>query len=214
MPIPAALLTAALDQDADDAWVWLWRIVVDITASATSVIYLTNVAETITLDGDVYQPYPMIQGAIQQTGKAEITTVELTLSNATRQISTFVETGNGLANMPVTLKLVKRDMLGSGAALEFNLTVGTVILTQTTAVLSLETPNFFQRNTPRDTASRDRCRHRFKDKLCRYVGAVAVCDKSMPCCISIGDDERDNGLTRNHPQNFGAFPGLKRSLSA
>lgn len=213
MAIPAALLTAALDQDADDAWIWLWKIVTDITASATSVIFISSQAEEIVLDGDTYVPFPMKQGGIQQTKDAELTTVEVTLSNATRQVSTFVETGAGLQGMPVTLKLGKRDMLGSGGALEFDFTVGNVILTQNAAVLSLETPNYFQRISPRDVFSRDRCRLRFKGAVCGYVGTQPVCDKSVPCCISIGDDERDNGLTRNHPRRFGGFPGIPRGLS-
>lgn len=213
MPIPAALLVAALDQDADDAWVWLWKITVDITASATSVVYLTNQAETITLGSDVYQPYPMTQGSIEQTNEGEVTTVTLTMSNVTRKLSTFIETGAGLANMPVTLSLAKRDDLASGAALVFDFTVGNVTLTRASATLTLESPNFFQRVSPRDTVSRDRCRWRFKGKECGYVGTLSTCDKSLPTCILRGDDERDSGLTRNHPQRFGGFPGIERGLS-
>jgi len=84
------------------------------------------------------------------------------------------------------------------AVFEYELTLSKMNSTWATFVLGASNP--FRRRFPAHRMMKNHCRHRFKDVLCKYVGATTTCDKTLTACRAM------NGGSNS--VNFGGFPGI------
>jgi len=70
--------------------------------------------------------------------------------------------------------------------------------TWVTFVLGASSP--FRKRFPMHRMTKNHCRHRFKDVLCKYAGVTATCDKTLTACRAM------NGGSNS--ANFGSTPGI------
>jgi len=210
--IPTDLLRIALREFTTAPWVWCWELTAERTTVATSVFRVCNYHEPITLEGATYEPFPVKLGELEQTQEGDLVTVDLSVSNVTRELAYRLEIGRGFTGLPVVGRLCHVDTLVAGPALELRFEVGGAAVNREAVTFTLETPNFFRELAPRDAFTRDRCRHRYKGRLCGYTGDLPTCDFTLADCKAHGDQAASFGLSRRWPANFGAFPGISTAL--
>jgi lambda family phage minor tail protein L len=207
-----------------DPWLDLWQIEVDVSTTARVVLAITNAPEPIRFpSGDpmapVYHPFPCARGDIEWDDQAGVPRTTLTIANIRREVALYLEQGQGLMDRTAVLATVHRAHLASiDQRIPFRWIISGAQLDAAAVVLQLESRAFLDAQVPRDAYMRDRCRWRFRGPECGYepdptLGAnYQTCKKDFADCVLRGDDEAARGIVRQHPAQYGGFPGIPRRV--
>lgn len=198
-----------------EPYLWLWVVVADETEVGSPAFYVVRDMEPVTFQppGEAspveFEPYPMNVSALRTVRESAMTQLDLTVANVGGAISYWIEQGDGFLGKPAECYVLAKDNVAAGALFSAEFTVGSIVEQKDVITFRMETPNYFSRDVPRDTITRDRCQRRFKDRGCGYFGTgVTSCDKSYANCVAVGEDERANGFLKLHPERFLSAPGL------
>lgn len=177
-----------------------WLILVDIEVTVgTTLRYVAN-NENVTFDGNLYTALPLMIDSTKETSKGEIPSVNLSVSNITRVLRTYLESYDGLTGCDVTLYVVNSDFLAedySDLTLEFSVLETKV--TEEWVSLRLGAQNPLRKRFPlmRYMAGQCNWSDSFKGVECKYAGSATVCDGSWRRCKEL-----------SNVANFGGYPGL------
>lgn len=195
----------------DSPWLFLLTLYADVTTTAQTVFRLVSYPEPVTFDGDTYDPFPMKLGVIEEGSDGDLPRWDIEISNVTRELAPWFETGAGFLNREVLLKITTQKALATAAAkLELRFRVADAVLTHEAARLTLGPPAWFDRAAIADRVTRNRCRWPFRSEMCGYRGPELACNFTLTRCNEIGADEESRGFTRLHPRRYGAFPSVPK----
>ena len=148
-----------------DAYVRLLLLDLDGSTTIRWAIY----PEDVTYDGDLYTALPAYVEALTETNQGRIEGLRISVSNATRQVSAYLENSE-LLGRNVTVRLVHSTQLANAAAqINFTYRIDQVTITDEVAVFDLGRENIVAQRLPRNRYIRSRCRHKFKDVHCGYL---------------------------------------------
>jgi lambda family phage minor tail protein L len=109
LKLSAAALLEMHKIAGDTAWIVLVEVTVPATPATT--IRLCNNNEDVTWDGETWTAFPFEIDSVDETGKGEIPSATLRVSNVTQEIQSIIEDVSGGADMPVTLRVVNSGHL-------------------------------------------------------------------------------------------------------
>jgi len=174
---------------------------------------ITSHNEQVTVDGKTYRPFPVIHEAIAGDSAGNLPQLTLSLSNVSRELDYYIETGKGLSGNRVEMRVYNRAAAAPSDLVAFTFEIAGVALSDTVVTARLQLPSFLRYQIPAELFVRGRCRWAYKGEQCAYRGPIADCDKTLfgtNGCNVHGIDEESRGLPRLHPRRFGGFPGLLR----
>jgi len=195
--IPAALIAEKNKLANDSPFLLLCEIVM----SGVVTLRLVKNEENIVWQGQTWAAFPFDIDDMGEAGRNEVPAVQLTVSNVSRAIQSYIEQYDGGVDATVILRVVHADHL---VGTETNTTMVRLdfVVTGCTAnakdvVFTLGASNPWQRRIPMARARKNFCRWKFKSTECGYAGAETTCDKSLTRCRVLANSTR-----------FGAFPGV------
>lgn len=193
----------------DSPWRWLYEIEVPsdpltrlrLAQSREDIVFGTNSTGAV----NTYYAASIAHGVQVTDTEATLPTVNLTISNISREVESILETYNGLVGEKVRILFVNLVDIDAGS------TVPT--FTDEFEVLEVEADerdisaklgqfNLFNLQFPNTRYTRDHCGFQFKGPLCQYAGVLTTCDKTL---------NGANGCTVHaNADRFGGEPGIPR----
>lgn len=205
--LPAPLLSQLRKSETDKPWLVLYEIPVD----DTDTYRLVNQSTPVEWCGKTFQPYPVSHGEVKSQGDGSLPTLELTVSNITREVESVMDAHDGLVGKVVTISLVHKDFLSDpGVASSVKLKIGSSSYDSRAAVFALVMQGMMNAAYPPHRYMRTRCRWVYKSAGCGYVGTLPTCAKTFEDCDAHGDDDDANNRPVLHPLRFGGQPGIAR----
>jgi lambda family phage minor tail protein L len=176
-----------------------WLLLLDVTLTSGVVLNLVRNVIDIEWNGTTYSRFPFDIDSVSDSGKGELPTLQLTLSNVTRIIQAYLEPLDGAVGSTVDIHVVNSDYLSEDtSSLDMSFVVISVIMSASKAVFTLGAPSPFRRRFPLIRYIAGHCNWIFKGAECAYSGSSATCNKTFEYCTTLGNTKR-----------FGGFPGLK-----
>lgn len=175
-----------------------WLVLLDIDLGNGVVLYLVNNNEDITFNTQLYTAFAFNIVLPKENGRGEIPSVELSVSNTTRAIQTYIEQYAGGVGATVTLRVVHADNLAEDYT-ELTMILD-VLATKSTAQyvsFTLGAPNPMRQRFPQHQYIALSCMWIYKGAECGYAGAIATCGRTWAECE-----------LHNNTGKFGGFPGL------
>lgn len=222
------LLSAGKNKLAqDDSFVWLFEV--QVPTEPPTRMRITNFQDQVSRgknsNGDdiIYYPVPALGGDFVDTQKGDLSSLTLTVSNATLEIMEYLELYDGLKGQPVTIRVTSRQsVLEPNADLRYDGIVTGCSVDDEVVSFNIGAPNLTATDFPRHRYSASHCRWRFGSVECGYVipagaddtvgGGFTTCPMlSLANCEERGDDEVARGFVRQHPKRFGGFKGTQRA---
>lgn len=204
---------------ATSPFAWCWRL--PLVRSPSLVLYagLTNYREQLTITGaEEFYPWPIEMSAIESRGDGTLPAMTLTIGNRPRLLAQFFEDppasdGTGMFGKSAFAHVLNVE--DPSQAWDFEFTIQSASLSDESATLQLEHPNYLDVTVPQERHNPAHCRHRFGSEACGYViNAVAfftTCNKTLSDCELRGFDMSSRRLPKLQPERFGGFLGIPRA---
>ena len=194
--IPAALI-AEKNKLANDT---PFLVLCEIQFVGTTIRLVKNEAN-ISWQGQTWAAFPFNIDDMGEAGKNEVPQLQLSVSNVSRAIQSYIEAYDGGVDATVIIRVVHADnLVGTETAttlIRLDYTVTSCTANPKAVVFSLGASSPWQRRIPQGRARKNFCRFKFKSTECGYSGAETVCDKSITRCRVLANSSR-----------FGGFPGV------
>lgn len=210
--LPPGLL-AESQKPQGGKWIWLYDIEVDRTTLAVPYFALCDYHKPIVWGGQTWYPAPIAHSDIRRDGDGNLPEVTVSVSNVSREVMGYLETGEGFSERPLIMRQVHEDWIGSASdKLAITLTIDRVEVSDAAVAFVCSESNLWQEAFPSEFFERDRCGRTYKGFGCHYRGPEATCDRRSVTCGARGDAEVALGYPRLHPRLFGGMPGLPVSI--
>lgn len=178
--------------------VFLSMLEIDIP-TVTETIRLVSNNEDITWNGHEWQKFPFEVGEYTEASTAEISQVQITVSNVyntigqyIRQYENYVKT-NQFEPIKVVFYIVNsKDLANPEPIVRHNLTLSSPSVADT-VVFTLRARDLFTEKLPKSRMLRNSCRFKFKSSLCGYTGPEVVCNKTLSRCRELNNSSRYGG---------------------
>lgn len=184
-----------------EPYLWLFELQVN---DAGDAFRLVNFHDPVLFEGREFSPAAIHVERIDSDNEGTLPAIELTLSDATGEVSAQLVANGGFINQPVNIWLVHRDHLDDPTdALRWKMFVLTPQASpKGAAVIRLGQHSLQDYPHPRHRFLRERCRWVYKSKQCGYDGALPTCDKTL--------SEADGCTVHDNAPRFGGFPGIPK----
>lgn len=190
-----------------------WIPLFDIQLAPGDVQYLTPSMDPFTVDGHVYQSFPVMIEELRDDGKGEIATIRMVISNIEGLLGTKIKQNNRVDGQPITFKVwsVEQSAVIYEETLEI-IKVGPI--TTQNIVFELGIFNPFTVRLLQEKFMRDFCWNRYKEAGCwvkfssgNYAQPASfVVGAPDSCTRKRSDCDRHNNILR-----FNSFPGIPGS---
>ena len=197
-------------------WVWLYELEVP-TDPPTRYRFIRDPAQ-ILFRGNIYAPFPITHSEVTESDQADLPSLKLTASNASREIIAVLNAHNGLVGQPCRVILTHSLVIPTNDSVwEEDFTILDTTANDEAVTCTLGNMNLYEARLPGERLMRFYCRHEYKGGLCGYAVSTAhpayldTCDKSLRGlngCNAHGDSEQAAGIQQVHPASFGGFPGI------
>ena len=198
-------------------WVWLFEVDLD----GANALRIAGYDTAIIFGGYTYAAFPCAMSTITRDQDGSITPMRITVSNVSREVTTYLEAGS-IIDRTVQIRLVlSTDLTTSqnwGKGVILDATASLEVATFTVGVLPL-----FDVPFPSRRFDRGRCDYIFGQSECGFdttqtntIGgsfSCTTCDLTLEGangCRQKGVNEAANGRTVNHPLRFGGHPSIPR----
>jgi len=167
---------------------------------ASNNLYLAEYDTDITFDGIVYTKFPISIDRISENNKSVIDTVNLTVSNVSRIIQSYLESYD-LRGKKVSIKTVWANQLAdANAYIEDVFYIDSYTADQDNVSFTLTTKfDVLDVELPLRRYSRNYCNWKFKGIECGYAGSDTACNKTKQDCKN----------NKNNYARFGGFPSIQ-----
>ncbi len=209
-PVSANLFRESQKLVSEGAFIWLLRFA---DPEEATVFRLTNNRDHVTFDGDVYEAYPFKVSSYEEDGTGQLSTLSISLTNVTRDVSRALENNVAILDGEAILTLVNLNHMTKADALEWRFYIKSATVSEKSASLELNSTILFDHRFPLRKFRRN-CPYAYKGDECQYIGDLPTCDHTLfgtNGCIAHGLDELANALPNTHPHRFGGFPGILKS---
>lgn len=164
-----------------------------------SKLYFAEWDADITFNGITYTRFPITIDSISENNRGAIDNVQLTVSNISRLIQSYLEDYD-LRGKRVVIRTVWANQLAdTNAVIEEAYYIDSYTADQANVTLMLRSKfDVLDVQIPLRRYSRNYCHWRFKGAECGYAGGEMTCNKTKSDC-----------KTRNNYSRFGGFPSIQ-----
>lgn len=167
--IPLNIIQEKNKRYSEGAWVLLIQITL-LDDSSTVVRFARNVAD-VEYGGETYYASNFSFGAIKESTKGALPTINLSVSNINRPFAAYLESpwevsGSEVILTPVNTKFLSEDY----SDFEYTFTIGTIVETAKTLSIQLTGYSPLTRKFPPDRYNTLHCRFHYRRALCGYSG--------------------------------------------
>lgn len=202
MPLPTNLIQEKNKVATASAWVILLKISLD-----GSEIRLTNNNEDIVYNSLTYTKFPFEFLGVSQDLTGSIPTLDLRVSNVTRDLIPYLKTYSGLIGYTVTIIFFNTAYPNEDYSdLTYNFLITNTSFDEQNVIFKLSIENPLFKRFPKDTFIADYCNWTYGSIECGHSGSK--CNRTL---------DRDGNSTEgyscrqlNNSHRFGGFPGLSR----
>lgn len=212
---PIALLEKNL-LATGEKFVWLYEV--EVPTDPPTRYRLVRNTQPITFRGNVYSPFPVSHTETKLDDRGNLPTVDLTVSNVSRELMSTLNSHDGLVGQPVRIILTHDLTIVTGQSIwEHNYKVIKTTATDKIVSVKLGDLNLYDVKVPAQKMMRYYCRHQYQDAYCGYAvdpsheNYLSTCDKTLGGtngCRTHGRSEAYAGIPVLHPERFGGFPGI------
>ena len=176
-----------------------WLILLQITFSDNTILYLVRNNENITFQDNEYIAFPFELGDIKESSKGEIPSLSIKISNVTKAIQYYLEQFNGAIGSQIKIIVVNSSYLSEDySELELDYEVTGASSNAQWVEFTLGIPNPLRKRFPLHRFIAEHCNWRFKSAECAYSGVeFTTCDRTLKACRA-----------RDNTSRFGGFLGL------
>jgi len=197
---------------------WLWLYEIEVPTDPPTRYRFTRNPEAVTFRTNVYSPFPITHSVVKETDAGDLPTINLTVSNVSREIIGALELHGGLIDQPVRILLTHQEMLLTAkAVIEHDFKILSTTATEEAVTANLGDISLYETFFPGQRMMRHYCRHHYRSSGCGYAVStvnahyLSGCDKSLDGpngCAVHGTSETNAGVAKIHPDRFGGFPGI------
>ena len=199
-----------------------WVLLFDVQVGDAEWVFLVNNEEDLTFNGRTYKRFPISISELEENARGDLPVLDVSVSNATREVQSFLERRNGLLDRSVKLYIVSTALLSdASAAVSQQFTITSSFADAERVTFRLSQLPLVEVKMPHQIYSRSRCRWEFKSPECGWslpslpagVGDSAACTKlrtGIGGCEWHGQQYTDVGQTSLWPARFGGFPTIPR----
>lgn len=175
-----------------------WLVLLDITLTDNTRFYLVKNTENIIFNRQTYYAINFEIEPTKHSGRGEIPTVTLRVSNVLRILQAHLERLTGGVGSSIKVTVVNSAHLNENyAELEMTFDVIATIADAQWVTFTLGAPNPLRRRFPLYRYIADHCAWQFRSRECNYTGAAVTCRRTFRECRELGNTRR-----------FGGFKGL------
>ncbi len=213
-----------------NGFVWLYEILIPPSDGypVGRALRLTNYTRRLSFGSNSsgaalsWRPFPISNGAIRSTQSGDVVGIQVTVGNATGEISEVVDEFRGLIDQPVEVTIVKLTELDVPTAhVRWRARVADCLSKTEAVVFDLRPSRLERAMIPKQRYAARRCRHEFGGSRCGYliptspgetVGTgFSTCGLTFEDCTERGLDEAARGVTNRHPfPRWGGWLGIPR----
>ena len=184
----------------DSAWIYLLEIQFD------TVIRLCSNNEDLSWNSQTWQAFPFELDTIGDTGKGEIPSVIVRVSNVSGEIQQIVEAADGASGIPVIIRVINSEStLSDENELELEFVVDKPDYDELWMTFTLTGSNCLTRRVPR---------WRYLKNFCRFAvnyggvecGISAATKITYPDC----DGTKEQCTERGNASRYGGFPWMPK----
>lgn len=190
-----------------------WYLLLELVASNSTTLYLTNNNEDVLLDfsGQTYSRFPFKVEPVTESMQGEIPRIRLSLSNADLYLNSWIQDNGGFVGNGVTLMVVNSALLNGSPAVSETFTILETVADNKNVALTLGISSPLNKRLPRDRYIANICRHPFnypgrtdgRAARCGYTGSdYATCRHTLADC-----------RLRNNSHRYGGSPGVAEGVN-
>lgn len=180
----------------------VWVVLLEIQISQSLTIRLAANNENITWNGQTWYAFPFTLDTVGETGKGEIPTVQVSVSNVTGEILTYLEQADGANNSPVIIRVINTEASSNNQAeLELSYVLHSTSFDQSNIKFDLTGAACLTRRVPTGRYLKNFCRFKYNDANCGVSASVYA--NYPKCDHTFGDCQ-----TRQNSARFGGFPWM------
>lgn len=193
---------------------WLVALEIDVRDFETTAYYETryivNNTESVTYNGNVYEPYAF-EISLDYTAGGQ-TDVSVTIQDVSRAIQAYLQEYKGGVGFHVRLIVLNEGALDQPSDIVEHFEVVSTSSENYNVTFSLGTQNLLNRKFPNRRQLRDRCAWRFKSAECGYDGSQESCDYSLRGINGCkAKDDGSQSTAEGNVHNYGGFPGIMKN---
>lgn len=215
--IPVEVLQEKNQLATTGRWIWLYEV--DVPTDPVTRYRLVRSPEAVSFRGQTYSPFPITHAPSELGSTGDLPTVQVTVSNVSREIISTLESYQGLIGQPAKIILAHSFSLGDTGqpVAEEPFEIITSSANAASVTFNLGSRDLYEMTVPASRMMKNHCRHQYRDGACGYALAttnanyLSTCDKTLDGpngCKVHGDSYTSAGLTPIHPDRFGGFPGI------
>lgn len=194
LDLPPAIIRAANTMGQTEPWLAL----LDIYLPGGERLSLANNNEDVNFGGVLYSAFAFNYEQQKQSGKGELPTVTISVSNVSRVIQAYLEQYDGGVGSEVILTIINHGHLAEDyAELTTTMTVLGAKANAKWVVFTLGAANPLNKRFPNWQYIALHCRFRYQGPHCGYAGALTTCARTLDDCRAHSNSTR-----------FGGHPGL------
>lgn len=194
------LSSAAITEKNRLAGGGVWLVLMEINLlSGTEICVVRNNEDVVwpAAGGKTYAAFPFEIDTLSDIKPGEVPSLAIRVSNVTRALTPYLESGQGGVGAEVFLRVVHSEHLDiTDPEIELVFTCTGCTVDSQWATFNLGASNPYSRRFPGNRILKNFCRYKeFKGPRCSYSGAATTCDRSLKNCRDL-----------NNSVNYGGFP--------
>lgn len=151
-----------------------WLVLLKITLPDSTILRFVNNTENITFQGNPYTAINFTLDSTKSFGTGQIPTVQLSISNVTRIIQSYLESLDGAVDSEVLITVVNSAYLAENyAELEMLFSILSTKANAHYVIFELGAPNPLRRRFPQYRYIGKHCNWQFLSAECAYAGWAA-----------------------------------------
>lgn len=182
-------------------------VLIELTLLDNTIVYYTNWKSSVSFGGKTYNPIPFEVMGINENKDLDLETVDIRLSNVTRELVDMIKQNNAFIGQQMIIKLTFENLLADSTSFIQDIYwVEKCSVRDTEVLFSLSTKfNVFSLRIPQHKFSRLYCQWQFNKTGCEWStygsgGNPNSCDKTL--------NGANGCATHGNKKRRRAFPGI------
>jgi lambda family phage minor tail protein L len=188
--VPPEIIAAGQALDPSGAFVYL----IDVPLNDSETLRLTSNNESITFDGNAYQPIALAVSGVEINGDGNASQLSVEIDNAVGTIGTAMQRNAGLTDVDVVVRYGNTaDVANTAAWLRESFTVTESGKNSRAATLRLATSPVYESPVPKQQFLRTTCSNTYRNARCGYTNqtaSVAGATNASPIVITTSTPNR------------------------
>jgi lambda family phage minor tail protein L len=193
------LSSAAITEKNKLAGDGVWLVLLEIQLPSAEVIRVVRNNQDViwpASGGNTYAAFPFEIDTLSDLKPGEVPSLAIKVSNVTRALTPYLESGQGGVGSEVYLRVVHSEHLDLfDPEIELVFKCVSCSVDSMWATFNLGASNPYSRRFPGNRILKNFCRYkRFKGPRCQYAGPATTCDRSLKRCRQLDNSTRYGGF--------------------